>query len=154
MSFQDNYVLAKFGIDEIYIHEGLNDNLLQKLHQRAVLSLDAEDSIVQKYVSYDMVLIFHKITPTSGLIYRFLKFLDQDKNRENFIKSNTLINEGELFPAIKSKNFVLVTNCLDNIDFGLFLKISKFFKKIDTHHLHLTWIESRCDLSLIFDPIA
>lgn len=110
MSFQDNYALEKFGIDEIYIHDGLTYNLLEKLHQRAVLSLDAEDHIVQKYVSRDIVFIFRKVTPTSGLIYRFLKFLDQDKNKENFIKSNTLINEEELFSAIKSKNFVLVTH--------------------------------------------
>ena len=110
MSSQDNYALAKFGIDEIYIHKGLTYSLLEKLHQRAMLSLDAEDNIVQKYVSLDIVLIFRNLTPTSNLIYRFLKFLDQDKNRENFIKSNTLINEEELFSAIKSKNFVLVTH--------------------------------------------
>ena len=110
MSFQDNYALAKFGIDEIYIHEGLTYNLLEKLHQRAVFSLDAEDNIVQKYVSLDMVLIFRSLDPTPSLIYRFLKFLDQDRNKENFIKSNTLINEEELFSAIKSKNFVLVTH--------------------------------------------
>lgn len=110
MSSQDNYALAKFGIDEIYIHEGLTYSLLEKLHQRAVFSLDAEDNIVQKYVSLDIVLIFRNLTPTPSLIYHFLNFLDQDMNRENFIKSNTLINEEELFPAIKSKNFVLVTH--------------------------------------------
>jgi hypothetical protein len=110
MSAQDNYILAKFGINEIYIHKELSYNLLEKLHQRAVLSLDAEDPIVQKYVSYDIVLIFQSLDPTPSLIYRFLKFLDQDKNKENFIKSNTLINAEELFSAIKSKNFVLVTH--------------------------------------------
>jgi len=110
MSSQDNYVQAKFGIDEIYIHEGLSDDLLEKLHQRAVFSLDAEDSIIQKHVSHDTVLIFHKVVPSQSLIYRFVKFLDQDKNRENFIKSNTLINEEELFSAIKHKNFVLITH--------------------------------------------
>lgn len=112
MSFQDNYALAKFGIDEIYIHEGLTYSLLEKLHQRAMFSLDGEDNIVQKHVSLDIVLIFRNLTqtPTPSLIYRFLKFLDQDKNRENFIKSNTLINEEELFSAIKSKTFVLVTH--------------------------------------------
>ena len=109
MAYQDNYALAKFGIDEIYIHEGFTYSLLEKLYQRAVFSLDAEDNIVQKYVSLDIVLIFRK-APTPSLIYRFLKFLDQDKNRENFIKSNTLINEEDLFSAIKSKNFVLVTH--------------------------------------------
>ena len=110
MSSQDNYALAKFGIDEIYIHEGLPFPLLEKLHQRAAFSLDAENSIIEKYVSHDIVLIFRNLAPTPSLIYQFLKFLDQDKNRENFIKSNTLINEEELFSAIKSKNFVLVTH--------------------------------------------
>jgi hypothetical protein len=110
MSYQDHYTLATFGIDEIYIHERIPYSLLEKLHQRAAFSLDADDLIIQKYVSHDMVLIFHNLAPTQSLIYRFLKFLDQDKNRENFIKSNTLINEEELFSAIKSKNFVLVTH--------------------------------------------
>lgn len=109
MSSADNYTHAKFGIDEIYIHEGLSYSLLEKLYQRAMFSLDAEDPIIQKYVSHDIVLIFRNPTPTQSLIYHFVKFLDQDKNRENFIKSNTLINEEELFSAIKSKNFVLVT---------------------------------------------
>jgi hypothetical protein len=110
MSSQDSYALAKFGIDEIYIHEGLSPSLLEKLHQRAVFSLDGEDNIVQKYVSLDMVLIFRNQTPTPSLIYQFLKFLDKDVNREDFIESNTLINEEELFSAIKSKDFVLVTH--------------------------------------------
>lgn len=110
MSSQNHYALAKFGIDEIYIHEGFTYSLLEKLHQRAVFSLDAEDNSVQKYASHDMILIFHNRTPNQSLICRFLKFLDQDENRENFIKSNTLINEEELFSAIKSKNFVLVTH--------------------------------------------
>ena len=110
MSSQDNYVHAKFGIDEIYIHQGFPYSLLEKLHQRAVFSLDAEDNIVQKYASHDIVLIFHKLVPNQSLIYRFLKFLNQDVNKENFIKSNTLMNEEELFSAIKSKKFVLVTH--------------------------------------------
>lgn len=110
MSPQDNYALAKFGIDEIYIHEGFKSSLLEKLHQRAALSLDAEDNIVLKYASHDMILIFHNRLPNQSLIYRFLKFLYQDKDKENFIKSNMLCNEEELFSAIKSKNYVLVTH--------------------------------------------
>lgn len=106
----DNYAHAKFGIDEIYINEKFTASLLEKLHQRAVYSLDAEDIIVHKYVAHDMVLIFHKRTPNPSLIYRFLKFLDQDVDKENFIKSNTLFNEDELFASVKSKEFVLITN--------------------------------------------
>ncbi len=107
---QDNYAHAKFGIDEIYIHEGVTYGLLNKLHQRAVFSLDAEDNIVQKYVTHDMILIFYKQVPSQSLIYRFLKFLNQDVDKENFIKSNTLLNEEELFSTIKSKEFVLITH--------------------------------------------
>lgn len=103
-------MIAKFGIDEIYIHDGLSHNLLEKLHQRAAFSLDAEDNIIQKYAAHDMVLIFHKKVPSPSLIYRFLKSLDQDTDKENFIKSNTLLNEEELFSSIKSMQFVLVTN--------------------------------------------
>src|ERR1700719_3015798 len=110
MSPQDNYAHAKFGIDEIYIHEGFTHGLLEKLHHRALFSLDAEDNIVQKYASHDMILIFHKRVPNQSLIYRFLKFLDQDVGKESFIKSNTLLNEEELFSTIKSKKFVLVTH--------------------------------------------
>jgi hypothetical protein len=110
MSFQDNHIHAKFGIDEVYIHQGLSYNLLEKLYQRAVLTLDAEDPIIQKYASHDMVLIFHKLAPEHSLIYRFLKSIDQHENREHYIKSNTLINEEELFSAIKSKKFILVTH--------------------------------------------
>jgi hypothetical protein len=109
MSSQDNYAHAKFSIDEIYIHEGFPYSLLEKLHQRAVFSLDAEDNIVQKYTSHDMILIFHNRVPSQNLIYRFLKFLDQDADKENYIKSNTILNEEELFSTIKTKKFVLVT---------------------------------------------
>ena len=110
MTPHDDYAFAKFGIDEIYIHEGFPYSLLEKLHQRAVFSLDAEHTIVQKYASHDMILIFHHRAPNQSLIYRFLEFLDRDTHKENFIKSNTLINEEELFSAIKSKKFVLVTH--------------------------------------------
>lgn len=110
MPFQENYALAKYGIDEIYIHEGLEYSLLEKLHQRAIFSLDAEDNIIRKFASHDMILIFHKQVPSQSIIYQFLKFLDKDPGKESFIKSNTLINEDELFLAIKSKKFVLVTH--------------------------------------------
>lgn len=110
MSSQDNYALAKFGIDEVYFHEGFEHSLLEKLHQRATFSLDAGDKIVLKYASHDMILIFHKRVQNQSFIYRFLEFLDQYTDRENFIKFNTLLNEEELFSTIKSKNFVLVTH--------------------------------------------
>lgn len=111
MLYQDNNdALAKFGIDEIYIHENLTYDLLEKLQQRALFSLDGEDDIIRKYASHDMIFIFHKLNPTPGLIYRFLKFLDQDANKKNFVKSNTLVNEEELFSAIKSKKYVLITH--------------------------------------------
>jgi len=109
MPFQDNYALAKFGIDEIYIHEGLSQSLIDKLYQRSLFSLDAEDAVIKKYASHDMVLIFNKTSPNRSLIHRFFKFIDEDKNKDDFIKSNLLINEEELFSAIKSKKFVLVT---------------------------------------------
>ena len=75
-----------------------------------MFSLDGEDNIVQKYASHDMILIFYSQVPSQSLIYRFLKFFNQDVDKENFIKSNTLLNEEELFSAIKSKKFVLVTH--------------------------------------------
>lgn len=102
-----DYILAKFGIDEIYFHQGLPSDLLQKLYQRAILSLDGEDPVVQQYAAFEMILICHKQTPTPGLVYRLLKTL---KGNAEFIRLNTLLNEEELFSAIKSKNYVLVTN--------------------------------------------
>lgn len=110
MFSQDNYAHAKFGIDEIYFHEGFPYSLLEKLHRRAEFSLDAGDNIVQKYASHDMILIFHNRIPNPSLIYRFLQFLSHYNDKENFIESNTLLNEEELFSAIKSKKFVLVTH--------------------------------------------
>lgn len=111
MPLHDDYAHAKFGIDEIYFHEGFKRDLLEKLYQRAVFSLDSEDNIVQKYASHDIILIFHKQVPSSpSLIYRFLQSLNQEVDKENFIKANTLLNEEELFSAIKSKQFVLVTH--------------------------------------------
>lgn len=113
MATQDNYAHAKFGIDEIYIHEGFPNSWLEKIHQRAAFCLDAENNIVQKLVTHDMILIFYKQVPTASKIYQFLKFLDQDVNKKSFIKSNTLCNEEEMeevFSAIKSKKYVLVTH--------------------------------------------
>ena len=104
-----SYIHAKFGLDEIYFHEGFTTNLLEKLHTRAAFSLDAEDNVVQKYATHDMVLISYNQTINASLIYRFLKFLSQDASKEIFIESNTLINEEELFSSIKSKKFVLVS---------------------------------------------
>lgn len=109
MSPQDNDAHTQFGIDEIYFHAGFAPHLLEKLQQRAMLSLDAEDTIVLKNVSCDMILIFHKQVSSHTRIYGFLKFLRQYANKEAFIEANTLLNEEELFAAIKSKNFVLVT---------------------------------------------
>lgn len=109
MSSQGDYAHAKFGIDEIYFHEVFTYSLLEKLNQRALFSLDAENKIVQKYASHDMVLIFHNHVPNHSRIYRFLEFLDRKADKESFIKSNILFNEEELFSAIKSKKFVLIT---------------------------------------------
>jgi hypothetical protein len=105
----ENYLLAKFGIDEIYFHKNLDYSLLEKLHQRAADSFDGDHHIVQKHVSHDMILIFYKQVATASIIYRFLKLLDQDPNKESFIENNTLLNEEELFAALKSKQFILVT---------------------------------------------
>lgn len=106
----ENYLHSKFDIDEVYFYEGLTADLLEKLNQRAVFSLDAEDPIVLKHVSYNMILIFHKRAPNRNLIYRFLKALDEDKDKENYRKSNTLFDEEDFFSIIKSKKFVLVTH--------------------------------------------
>ncbi len=109
MSPQDN-IHARFGIDEIYFHENFPYNLLEKLNQRSELSLDGEDKVVLKHASHDMILIFYKRVPSPNVIYRFLEFLDKHQNKNDFIKSNTLLNEEELFSAIKSNKYVLVTH--------------------------------------------
>ena len=106
----DHYAHEKFGIDEVYIHEGFAYDLLEKLQRRAISSLDAEDTIVLKHASHDMILIFHKRVPSQSLIYRFLQFFDRHPDKENFIKSNTLLNEEELLLTIQSKKFVLITH--------------------------------------------
>lgn len=109
MSYPQHYLLAKFGIDEIYFLKSLPYDLLEKLHRWASLSLDAENPIILKHVSQDMVLIFHKQIPSQSLIYRFVEQLDKDKSKQEFIQSNTLINQDELLAAIKSQKYVLIT---------------------------------------------
>lgn len=101
---------TKFGIDEIYFLMTCTDNLLEKLHQRAFLSLDGEDKIVSRYLSHTLILISHKGLPKPTLLYRFIEHLNKDISKENYIKENTLLNEEELFSAIKSKKFVLMTH--------------------------------------------
>jgi hypothetical protein len=109
MSSQD-HIHLQFGIDEIYIHDRLTNDLLEKLKIRSNLTLDGKDSIVLRHASHDMILIFYKRIPSQNLIYRFLEKLQKLPNKENFIKSNSLINEEELFSAIKAKNYILVTH--------------------------------------------
>ena len=106
---QETNAYAKFGINELYFHKKFPLNLMDKLYQRAAFTLDAEDTVAQKSAPCDMILIFYRQVPSASLIYRFLKQLNQDANRERFIESNTLLNEDELFQAIKAKQFVLVT---------------------------------------------
>lgn len=103
------YLLQRFGIDEIYIHKGLEPHLLEKLYQRAELSLMGEDSIVKRHALHDFVLVFYKKIPSPNLIYRFLEYLNQYPDKENFIHSNTLLNTEELFAVLKIKKFALVT---------------------------------------------
>lgn len=110
MSLENNYMHSKFGIDEVYIHEGFTNELLEKLYRRAMLTLDAEDPIVLKFASHDMILIFHNKIPNRNLIHRFLQFLNQSKDKEDYITSNTLLNEEELYSAVESKTFVLITH--------------------------------------------
>jgi hypothetical protein len=108
MSFHDNHINAKFGITEVFIHTGFTQNLLEKLYQRAAFSLDGEDNVIRKYATHDIILIFNNQLSSPSRIYQFLKFLDQDVNKHNFIESN-LCDEKELFPSILSKNFILIT---------------------------------------------
>lgn len=107
--YPENYLLEKFGISEIYFHPDFADNLLEKLFRQSEYTLDGEDNIALKYASHDIIFIFNKQVQSSSIIYRFLKALDQDKKRDNFIESNTLLNENELLAALKLKNYVLVT---------------------------------------------
>lgn len=102
-------MLAKFGIDEIYIAT-LSPDLLHKLHNRAMFSLDGNDVVIQKLVKNDIILIYNKQRPTASLVYRFLEHLDRDPGKDVFIKENTLIDQEELYEAIKTKKYVLVTH--------------------------------------------
>lgn len=107
--YPNNYLLEKFGINEIYFHPHFSDDLLEKLSRRSEYTLDGEDNIVQKHASHDILFIFHHQVPSSSIIYRFLKALDQDKNKDSFIGDNTLLNGDELFLAVKDKSYVLVS---------------------------------------------
>ncbi len=105
-----DYEHTQFGIDEIYFHKGLDYNLLKKLQQRAGITLDSTDNIILKYAAYDIILIFYNRLPSQSLIYKFLKFLHQNPRKETYVTSHTLLNEEEMFGAIKSKTFALVTH--------------------------------------------
>ena len=101
---------TQYGIDEVYLHKALDYNLLKKLQQRSEITLDSTDNMVFKYVCCDMILIFHHRSPNQSLIYRFLKLVHQLPNKETYLESHTLLNEDEVFEAIKSKTFVLITH--------------------------------------------
>jgi hypothetical protein len=105
-----HYAHTQYGINEIYIHPGMDFNLLRKLQQRAEITLDSTDPVISKYAVKDMVLIFHKRVTSQSYIYRFLKFLHQSPDREKYLEAHTLLNEEEFFEAIKSTTFALVTN--------------------------------------------
>jgi hypothetical protein len=112
MFIQDCYkeAHAQFGIDEVYILDGLDESVLRKLQQRAELTLDSNNIIVKNNVSYDMIFIFHKRVANTSLIYRFLEFLRKNPSKEkDFKKLYKLINQEEIFEAIKTKKYVLVT---------------------------------------------
>lgn len=118
MTFQNTYNDAhvQFGISEVYIHPSFDFNLLKKLQQRAEITLEGTDPIVSKYMSYDMIVFFQKGISNQNFIYRFLKFLNDNPTKErDFKEAHTLLNEEELFDAIKLKNFTLIThrNLLD-----------------------------------------
>ncbi len=112
MLIQDSYQEAheQFGINEVYIINGLDEATLKKLQLRAELTLDANDTIVKNNVSYDMLLIFHKRVTSKSFMYRYLEFLRKNPSKEkDFRKLYELINPEEILEAVKSKTYVLVS---------------------------------------------
>lgn len=112
MLIQDSYKEAHvpFGIDEVYVHDGLDLVLLKKLQQRSEFTLDENSSIVRDCVSYDLIFIFYKRVPSASVIYRFLKFLKENPEKEkDFRKLHQLVNEEELLEAVKTQKYVLVS---------------------------------------------
>lgn len=89
-----------YGIDEIYFHPHLDSSLLKKLELRAQFTID-------RLGPADIILIYYKKSPDPFSIKRFIKLVQNDRE---YIESNTLLNEEELFEAIKSKNYVLITS--------------------------------------------
>lgn len=107
-TYQDAHVA--YGIDEVYLQNPFDLNLLKKLQRRAEITLDGSDPVVLKNVKYDLILVFHKKVQTRNMIYKYLKFLQDNPAKDaDFYKSHLLLNEDELFEAIKLKKFVLVT---------------------------------------------
>jgi hypothetical protein len=83
---------------------------LKKLQQRAAVTLDSTDAIAAKHCVNDMILMYDRSQVNQRMIYGFLKFLSQMANKNEFVTSHTLLNDEELFDAIKSKTFALVTH--------------------------------------------
>lgn len=107
-SYSDDH--ERFGIDEVYIHKKLELSLLKKLQQRAERTLDSSDTIIKKNLPYDMIAMSRKGVPNQNMMYRFLEFLKSNPQKErDFQKYHTLLNEEELFDAIKSEKFLLLT---------------------------------------------
>jgi hypothetical protein len=112
MLIQDSYQDAheQFGINEVYIIDGLDEATLRKLQFRAELTLDSNDTIVKNNVTYDMLFIFHKRVTNRSFMYRFLEFLRKNPSKEkDFKKLYKLINPEEILEAVKSKKYVLVS---------------------------------------------
>ncbi|MEC7839761.1 MAG: hypothetical protein VX777_06960 [Chlamydiota bacterium] len=108
-SYQDAHV--QFGIDEVYIIEGIDLSILNKLQLRAEETLDSNDTIVKNNALYDMIFIFHKRVASASALYRFLEFLKKNPSKEkDFKKFYELINPEEIFEAVKSKKYVLISS--------------------------------------------
>ncbi len=112
MLIQDNYQDAheQFGINEVYIIEGLDEATLKKLQLRAELTLDGNDTVVKNHASYDMLFIFHKRVTSKSFMYRFLEFLQKNPSKEkDFRKLYELINPEEILESVQGKKYVLVS---------------------------------------------
>lgn len=111
MLIDENFLQMKFGINELYIYEEFEPSILDKLCQRAALTLDGEDNVIKNHLSNDMILVFNKKTPSCSVIYQFLKYLDTYSKKADFIESNALSRDEakEIFTVMKSKQYVLLT---------------------------------------------
>jgi hypothetical protein len=105
---KDTEGFAHCGIEAVYfLGNDITFDHLQELQQKADLTLNGNDPILQKNCADNLILIG---SPTKLLIQSYLQFLSLNSTVEVSLRAQALNNWQEILQTVKEKKFVLVTH--------------------------------------------